>query len=341
MPESASLDELDRAIINALQLSPRAPWSLIGDVLEIDPATAARRWTRLASAGHAWVTCYPDMRRHTDLCMAFVELDCATGHTYEVARTVAAMPHVVTAEHVSGGRGLYLTVLAADLTTLSHFLLEELAALPGITATRTQVASRIYTEGSRWDLRALNRVQRTQLERAPSSAPSRRLRGQPLSAIDQELAGLLAEDGRQSYTELATRAGVSVSTARRRITHLLAAGHLTVRCDVSRLLANWPVSATVWANVAPTDLDDVAPLVASLPETRLCAALTGGPANLLFCLWLRTPADLQRLEAELGKRFPQLGVVDRALCLRYFKRIGRILDDADCSHRVVPLAAWN
>ncbi len=337
MRESAGLDELDLGIVNALQVSPRAPWSLIGGVLDVDAATVARRWARLTDAGQAWVTCYPGLRRPTGLSVAFVELDCAAGRTVEVARAAAAMPHVVTVEHVSGGRGLYLTVFVSDLAALSHFLLEEVAALPGATATRTQVASHVYTEGSRWEVGALDTGQRARLERARASS-ARRPAG-PLSATDQHLAALLAEDGRQSYTDLASRAEISVSTARRRINHLFATRHLTVRCEVSRVLSNWPVTATVWANVAPPDLDEVAPLVASLPETRLCVALTGGPANLLFCLWLRTTADLQRLEGELGRRFPQLGVLDRALGLRYFKRMGRILDDADCSTGVVPLAA--
>ncbi|MDH6576360.1 NAD kinase [Kitasatospora sp. MAP5-34] len=54
-PEAA-VDELDLALVNALQLQPRAPWSLLGQTLGISPVTAARRWRRLSEAGIAWVT---------------------------------------------------------------------------------------------------------------------------------------------------------------------------------------------------------------------------------------------------------------------------------------------
>ncbi|GAA3353999.1 hypothetical protein GCM10017744_009850 [Streptomyces antimycoticus] len=55
------LDELDRGLVHALQIHPRAPWTLVGDVLAVNPVTAARRWRRLQEAGLAWVTAYPQL----------------------------------------------------------------------------------------------------------------------------------------------------------------------------------------------------------------------------------------------------------------------------------------
>ncbi|MFF2513469.1 Lrp/AsnC family transcriptional regulator [Streptomyces sp. NPDC058086] len=45
------LDELDRGVVHALQIHPRAPWTLVGEVLGVNPVTAARRWHRLEEAG--------------------------------------------------------------------------------------------------------------------------------------------------------------------------------------------------------------------------------------------------------------------------------------------------
>ena len=50
------VDELDLAVVNCLQLSPRASWTLVGEALDVDPVTVARRWQRLSSAGIAWVS---------------------------------------------------------------------------------------------------------------------------------------------------------------------------------------------------------------------------------------------------------------------------------------------
>ena len=53
---AARADELDLAIVNCLQLQPRASWTLVGEALDVDPVTVARRWQRLSSAGIAWVS---------------------------------------------------------------------------------------------------------------------------------------------------------------------------------------------------------------------------------------------------------------------------------------------
>ena len=37
------VDELDLAIVNCLQLQPRASWTLVGSALGVDPVTVARR----------------------------------------------------------------------------------------------------------------------------------------------------------------------------------------------------------------------------------------------------------------------------------------------------------
>ncbi|MFC7564574.1 AsnC family transcriptional regulator [Actinomadura namibiensis] len=51
------MDELDLALVNALQLDPRAPWSRLSGPLGVDAATLSRRWSRLTESGAAWVTC--------------------------------------------------------------------------------------------------------------------------------------------------------------------------------------------------------------------------------------------------------------------------------------------
>lgn len=52
-----ALDELDRSILHALQISPRASGTEVGRALDVDGATVGRRWDRLHSTGKAWTTC--------------------------------------------------------------------------------------------------------------------------------------------------------------------------------------------------------------------------------------------------------------------------------------------
>ncbi|MFJ8440171.1 AsnC family protein [Kitasatospora griseola] len=57
------IDELDLALVDALRVDPRAPWSRLAAPLGVDPATLSRRWARLTADGDAWVTCYPSADR--------------------------------------------------------------------------------------------------------------------------------------------------------------------------------------------------------------------------------------------------------------------------------------
>ena len=65
-PESDAfvIAESDLEIINALQLNPRASWTQLSSVLDMDSTTIARRWRRLVSNGHSWVNAVAIGRTH-------------------------------------------------------------------------------------------------------------------------------------------------------------------------------------------------------------------------------------------------------------------------------------
>ncbi|WP_030249321.1 Lrp/AsnC family transcriptional regulator [Streptomyces violens] len=337
MQENAptSLSGLDAQLVHALQIAPRASWQTLAPVLGIDPVTAARRWSRLEQAGLAWVTAYPGARRLDRMCVAFVEIDCVAGSVEAVTETLVRLPQVVTVEQMAGGRDLVITVFVPGLAALSGLLLRRIAELPGVTATRAAIATRVYGEGSRWRLRALDARQREALRtaEAPQGAAA------PLDAQDRALITELSRDGRGSAVELGRAVGLSAPTVRRRLGRLLADRDIAVRCEVARELTEWPVSATLWASVPATHLTETARVLLGLPEVRLCAAVTGRQ-NLLFTLWLQSTQDVQRLEIQLGERLPHLQLHDRAIVLKQSKLMGRALDDRGRGVDVVPVDPW-
>jgi hypothetical protein len=80
MQESGQLDELDFALIDALQIAPRASWKLNADVLGLNPVTDARRWERLNSGS---------MGRHGNgrrsaMCAGLRAVDLALGSSLMV-----------------------------------------------------------------------------------------------------------------------------------------------------------------------------------------------------------------------------------------------------------------
>lgn len=330
------LDDLDQALVHALQIAPRAGWARIGAALGVDPVTVARRWARLAEAGAAWVACHPApvLADSGQGCMAFLEVDCASGRAGEVAAALGAYPHVISVEQVSGDHDVHLTVLAQRLSALTAWVTHGLGALPGIVRTRTYLAGSVYTEGSRWRLRALDAAQIARLtESEPPRAASAVFE---LTDLDQALLAELSVDGRAGHRALAERCGTSPDTARRRVNRLFAAGMARPRCEVARPLSEWPVSLVLWGRVAAADLRAVSEQVVGAREVRLCAGVIGRH-NLRVIAWVRSLDDALRFEAGLAERVPALTVVDRAVALYPVKHNGHLLDERGYRTGVVPI----
>lgn len=339
LQECAEVDEVDLSLINALQLDPRAPWTRVGQALDLDPVTAARRWARMSESGTAWVTPQLGQWPASQVFTAVVEVDCEAGRALDVADTLATWPHVVTVEHATGGRDLLLTVAVPSLATLSRYLVESVGALSGVRETRSQLVTRIYAQGGDWRPRALDSRQRARLATADNDRQASGLRR--LTEQDRHLMLRLCRDGRTSLADLAAELGVSLSTARRRLNALLSSGDLELRCEVAQPLSGWPIATWILAHVPGDERETIAAQLAALPETRVCLALTGSRANLSYSAWLHSLDDAERLEHLLADQVPKLTVLDRAVVLRFVKRMGRILDPAGRSIDVVPMDVWS
>lgn len=331
MQDSAAydLDEIDRALVNVVQVAPRASWAEVGAALGVDPATAARRWNRLTGAGVVRVTAYPRLvgwARHR--CLAFVEVDCEPATRERVIAELVGVPQIASVTIASSGRDLCLTVLTPDLASLSALVL----GLTGVRATRTHLVTRMFTEGGTWRLDSLTGGQRAVLRPPPPAAGV-------LADADRDLLVALAPDARCSVADLAERTGTSASTARRRLARAVRDGTLTFRCETAQPVTGWPVSASFWARVPPHGLRAVVDGLAALPEVRMCAAVTGAD-NLVISLWLRSLPDSRRFEERLSTHFPSLAVNDRTIELRAVKRMGCLLTPDGRSTAVVPVDPW-
>ncbi|MER5753208.1 Lrp/AsnC family transcriptional regulator [Streptomyces sp. NPDC002088] len=329
----AVLDEVDYLLITALQHAPRADWRKVGAFVGVDATTAARRWARLTGEGLAWLSCHPSPAVMGDLVVAFIEIDCVRGRLHEVCEQLADDAPLFNIEHATGARDLLLTVVLRSRAHLARYVGFRLDGLEGVAATRTQVATALHTEGSRWRLDRLHGVPQgtsRQPERAPAPAAA-------LGEADRELIMLLARDVRQSVDRLARGSGLSSTTVRRRLARLDAARAISYRCEAARSVSGWPVSATLWGTVPAADTTRVVAQLSGMRETRLCASLSG-PCNLMTTVWLRSVDDVQPFEASLVQRIPGLEVKDRSLTLWQLKHAGQVLDPDGRLLRSVPLS---
>ncbi|WP_410610751.1 Lrp/AsnC family transcriptional regulator [Amycolatopsis sp. lyj-109] len=333
--ETAMLAEQDLKLADALQAAPRASWSTLGDALGLSAVTVARRWDALVERGDAWLTAYAGGELIEQLVLAFVTIDCEPGAAFSVAAALAADVHVATVEYVAGPGDLLAHVVAPSVRELGAHVAGRVAAVPGVTRLRTTLSPRIFTEGSRWRVRAISPGQREAL----AAKPARQRAPLRFDAADRALILALGADARASAATLAGSLGVGATTVRRRLDGLLGRGAIRVRCEIARSVSPAPVTVTLWLRVPPDKLETTARSLAMVPEVRMCAALTGA-ANLMLVLWLPSSHDVLAVEARLAAKLPWLEVVDRAVTLRSVKLMGRLLDFAGRGTGRVPLDFW-
>lgn len=337
---SFTVDDLDLALISCLQADPRASWRRVAAALELDPVTVARRWQRLSDAGIAWVTGRPAVEPTPESCWAVVEVDCATTHSLEIGQRLAEWPSVLNIEQITGDRSLTLLVMVPDLAALTRLLLESLAAVPGMRATRSHLVTQVYAQGDHWRLGALDAAQQSRLLKGVTAPPRTPVGSRPLGPAERQLCLSLGTDGRMSIVDLAQAAGLNVSTARRRLRDLVARGQIQLRCDAALSLSGWPILMWVWGRIDADDHETLGILSRRIPGVRACLRISGGEPNLLLSLAAHSLHEVPSVEARLARDAPRLRVLDQSVVLHSVKRMGRILDAAGRSTRAVPIDIW-
>ncbi|MFG3318570.1 Lrp/AsnC family transcriptional regulator [Streptomyces sp. NPDC048171] len=333
---SAGPDELDLALVHALQINTRAPWSLVGRALGIDPVTAARRWDRLSRTGAAWVDGYLALDRDEGSVYAQVEIDTGGHLPEDVLTSLAADRRMLSLKQTSGGRDLLAIVGASSFDDLARYTGERVSRLPGVRGTRIHVITAVPVEGAQWRLRSLTPAQRALLR--PDHGDATAAPDEPVRPLDRRIAHALGSDGRMPMTELARATGVSAPTVRRRLRALLSGGRLSLRCTLARPLTEFPVSAVYFGAVPAENLDAAVQALRTLPGLRMCS-ITAGTHNLILDIWVRSLTEVHTTEALLNSRLAQLGlrITERAVVLRTLKHAGRLLDRRGHSVGAVPL----
>ncbi|VXB52741.1 DNA-binding transcriptional regulator AsnC [Microbacterium sp. 8M] len=311
------LDEIDLAVVHALQLDARAPWTRIAAAVGVDAATVVRHWSALNDEGLAWLTAWPTAERwasSTDLALVLVH----PGITTDAQAAAVRRPWVLGVDETSAG--LLLLVAASEgLAQLG----ERVRALETDAAVlRMDVAASVSAEDSTWRLPVLSATQQRLLRPAPRGArPSAADAPRPPKPhIVAEIADVLDEDPRMPSAALAVRLGVSEATARRAVERATAAGLLRFGCDLAMPAAGYRRGAVLWAR--STDPESAAARAARLPEAHR-AGVAVGPAPLFACVRARSLTALPAIERSWG---PDVEIVDRWTVLRTVKRNGHELD---------------
>ncbi len=275
MSDQVKFDDLDRRLVAALQVSPRASWGEIARALAEQERTVARRLQRLISSHAVRVTAIHDDLRCGLGSPVHVQVRVDPGATDRVGEALAARQDTRGVFAVTGTADIWCELVATSKDQLHDILTAEIPCTVGVRDTCAHAVLRTFITVAEWHAPYLSDEEIAALARATvASVPTPPERA-TLTPIEQKVASLLVTNSRASYTDLAAALEVSVPTARRWVTSLLERRLLHLRAEVSPALLGLPVQAQLCLVVRPTELERVGIALARHPGVRYCAATAG------------------------------------------------------------------
>jgi DNA-binding Lrp family transcriptional regulator len=287
-----TIDALDRRIIQALYIDPRAPFSRLAEVLGSSEQTVSRRYRRLFDGRILRVVGQLDSQRLGQSDWA-VRIRCAPGSAPTVAAKLAQHPDTSWVQLTSGGTEIFSTIHSRGGAQRTPMLLSQLSVGRQVVDLEAYCLLHLFATGLSTPpgLSDLNRGEIAQLLSPARDMPSTDRPKAKLQDSDWPLVQALAEDGRASYRLLAMRSHWHESTVRRRVEELIASGVLFFDLDLASDAFGFHSQALLWMSVAPTNLRDVGQALASRPEFPFVAATTGS-TNLVAALLCRDDRSL-------------------------------------------------
>jgi DNA-binding Lrp family transcriptional regulator len=318
----------DRRIVAALQVNGRASWRKVATALGVAESTVTRRGQQLLDDRVLAVTGVLDHLRCGLGISIYVRLRARPGHMLDVARAVAASPRARFVTVLTGG----FDVAAEVVVERHHDVVDVIGAFEGIEYVvdiESLVVIRKFSAFEEW-LPATLDAHAVDVLRASSEVTdyAHRAWTEPEQLTEQEfaIARVLAGNGRATYAAIATRTGVSESTAARRVESLVQRGCLRFRTVFESPVLGYDVEYLLWLSVDPAHLEEVGVILAKHPANRYVAAATG-EHNLIVQGVLPGYGDLYPFTTGVIGQLPGLRSADLALQVQVLKRAWVLIDD--------------
>jgi DNA-binding Lrp family transcriptional regulator len=279
--EIALLDELDRKIIQSLQVDPRAPFAVIGEVLGVSEQTVARRYRRLRGDGLLRIIGLVSSR-HIGQSEWVVRVGCRPGGVAPLADALARRDDVSWVALSAGGSEIVCSVRSRTARQRDDLLLQRLPATSQVISMSAHAILHRFIGGAATDWTGYT-PPLTQAQVAALTPPAPAGPPVPLTDEDAPLLDELAVDGRCSYAALAAACGWTQGRTTRRLAALLQAGVVYLDVELATEALGFTTSAYLWVAVEPASLTAFGDEVSRHEEVAFAAAVTG-PANVLVAV---------------------------------------------------------
>lgn len=330
MHESLPLDALTEALIGALQLHPRASWSHLAPILDVDASTLSRRWRRLHDSGLAWVTCLPSRTKDWFSFPPFgatvlIELEVAPGGRDAVAARVAHDARIATIEATTGQRGLVLHARFRTPREQDEYVESVLGSIPGIIAARQTPVREMIVSPAAWRTGKLPAPQHHAAVELSRIDAGRTVTRHP-TVLELRVLRELGADGRRSAADIARRIGYSLSAVNSAIPRAVhGSGIAEFHVDFAAEHLGWTTMGTILLQAPRAQLAEIGAALWRYPGHVRTALALFGQANLAVSIWSREHWAIEVMEEMITTSFPQVRVADRWSTTRFYKRDGALL----------------
>lgn len=314
----ALLDAFERRIVGALQINPRASWRAVAHALDEHERSVARRGAELFSSGR--VAAVGIRRSDTSL---LVRARCAPGSAPVTSEALAARADSSFSYMVTGSTDVAAEILPRR-DQVAHVVSVELATTPGITHAESFPVLKYFRTIRSWRIGGLTPQESAAMGEAQGPRDAFSPTTLELSPQDEDIAACLVGQARMSFEEIARRAGVSETTARRRVHWLLEQDEVQLRLLVEPADVGLPVEALVWLRIAPDRIQEIGEALRRDVRVRYAAALAGS-AQIVVDVTLPTGEDLYRFVTE-SEWTSGVESFDITVVVRARKRGGRLND---------------
>jgi DNA-binding Lrp family transcriptional regulator len=271
---SPLLDELDRRLIGALHLAPRATWDDIGAVLSADAGTLKRRYDRLHEARMVRVIGQADWGMHSTAMPVHVFLDITGETPLAVLYRLRDLPHLQLLAQISGDYPLYAVVHAPSEAATSEAI-DRMFSVPGVRRVKALPALSTLRRGITWDPQFLTGTERAGLLELTGTRPEGTATAtppaKPLSEAERTVVAQLLQDSRASAASIGRAAGLATSTAHRVVRRVLDERWVQPRLEIVSDWLGFQTPFVLRLRIAPGETPDVMRRIDRLPQTRLAA----------------------------------------------------------------------
>jgi Lrp/AsnC family transcriptional regulator for asnA, asnC and gidA len=152
-PPSATrprLDDVDRAIIEALQVEGRRPYKRIADEIGVSEGSVRYRVARLEESGILQVVGIADPLRIGFNTMALVGIRVRPGSMEDVCRELAKLPQASYVAMVTGSFDVFVEAVCRDPEDFRTFLTRDLHGIDGVLGAESFIILELHKLAYGW-----------------------------------------------------------------------------------------------------------------------------------------------------------------------------------------------